>query len=69
MLRVLALSGGYSRDEACALLAREPSMIASFSRALLDGLSERQTDERFHAHLDASIEQIRDASVHTTPAS
>lgn len=44
-------------------------MIASFSRALLDGLSERQTDERFHAHLDASIEQIRDASLHKTSAS
>ena len=55
VLRVLALSGGYSRDEACALLARDPSMIASFSRALLEGLSEQQTDEQFHARLDASI--------------
>jgi fructose-bisphosphate aldolase class I len=63
VLRVLALSGGYSRDEACALLARNPSMIASFSRALLEGLSDQQTDEQFHAQLDASIGQIFDASV------
>jgi fructose-bisphosphate aldolase, class I len=67
VLRVVALSGGYSRDEACALLAREPSMIASFSRALLEGLSEQQTDEEFHAQLDASIGQIFDASVHKVP--
>ena len=69
VLRVLALSGGYRRDEACALLARDPSMIASFSRALLQGLSDQQTDEQFHARLDASIGQIFDASVHKTPAS
>jgi fructose-bisphosphate aldolase class I len=68
VLRVLALSGGYSRDEACALLARDPSMIASFSRALLEGLSEQQTGEQFHARLDASIGQIFDASVHKVPA-
>ena len=68
VLRVLALSGGYSRDEACALLAREPSMIASFSRALLEGLSEQQTDAQFHARLDASIGQIFDASVNKVPA-
>jgi fructose-bisphosphate aldolase class I len=66
--QVLALSGGYGRDEACALLARDPSMIASFSRALLAGLSEQQTDEQFHARLDASIKQIFDASVHKVPA-
>jgi fructose-bisphosphate aldolase, class I len=58
VLRVLALSGGYSRDEACALLARDPSLIASFSRALLEGLKESQTDEEFNAQLDSSIEQI-----------
>jgi fructose-bisphosphate aldolase class I len=63
VLRVLALSGGYSRDEACKLLARDPSMIASFSRALLEGLTDQQTDEQFHAQLDASIAQIYDASV------
>ena len=68
VLRVLALSGGYSRDEACALLARDPSMIASFSRALLEGLSDQQTDEQFHAQLDASIGQIFDASVDKVPA-
>ena len=68
VLRVLALSGGYRRDEACALLAREPSMIASFSRALLEGLSEHQTDEQFHTRLDASIGQIFDASVNKVQA-
>jgi fructose-bisphosphate aldolase class I len=68
VVRVLALSGGYSRDKACALLARDPSMIASFSRALLEGLSGQQTDEQFHAQLDASIGQIFDASVDKVPA-
>src|SRR6516162_7698822 len=69
VVRVLALSGGYSRDQACALLARDPGMIASFSRALLEGLTDQQTDEQFHAQLDASIGQIFDASVHKVPAS
>jgi fructose-bisphosphate aldolase class I len=64
VLQVLALSGGYSRDEACDLLAREPSMIASFSRALLEGLSDEQSDEQFNAQLEASIAQIYQASVH-----
>jgi fructose-bisphosphate aldolase class I len=68
VVRVLALSGGYSRDKACALLARDPSMIASFSRALLEGLSDHQTEEQFHAQLDASIGQIFDASVDKVPA-
>jgi fructose-bisphosphate aldolase class I len=63
MLQVVALSGGYGRDEACALLAKEPAMIASFSRALLEGLTADQTDEQFDATLDASIGQIYDASV------
>ncbi|HEY3955183.1 MAG TPA: fructose bisphosphate aldolase [Streptosporangiaceae bacterium] len=63
VLRVLALSGGYSRDEACERLARDPSMIASFSRALLEGLTAGQTDSEFNATLDASIQQIFDASV------
>jgi fructose-bisphosphate aldolase class I len=62
VLRVLALSGGYSRDEACALLARDPKMIASLSRALLEGLSDEQTDEQFNTRLDASVAQIFDAS-------
>lgn len=68
VLRVLALSGGYSRDEACALLAKDPSLIASFSRALLEGLTADQTDEEFNATLDASIAQIYQASVREHPA-
>jgi fructose-bisphosphate aldolase class I len=67
VLRVLALSGGYSRDEACELLAKDPSMIASFSRALLAGLTNDQTDEEFNATLEASIAQITAASVHKHP--
>jgi fructose-bisphosphate aldolase class I len=63
VLRVLALSGGYSREEACQLLAMDPSMIASFSRALLEGLSDQQTDEQFNAQLGASVAQIFEASV------
>jgi fructose-bisphosphate aldolase, class I len=69
VLRVVALSGGYSRDEACALLARDPTLIASFSRALLEGLTEGQTDEQFNARLGSSIEQIYRASVDKEPAS
>jgi fructose-bisphosphate aldolase, class I len=69
VLRVVALSGGYSRDEACARLARDPTLIASFSRALLEGLTESQTDEQFNAQLESSIEQIYQASVHKQPAS
>jgi fructose-bisphosphate aldolase class I len=69
VLQVLALSGGYSRDKACALLARDPSLIASFSRALLEGLTESQTDQQFNAQLDASIAQIFQASVVKQPLS
>ncbi len=69
VLGVLALSGGYSRDEACRLLAADPSMIASFSRALLEGLSDEQTDAQFNAVLDASITQIFEASVNKTAGS
>jgi fructose-bisphosphate aldolase class I len=68
VLRVVALSGGYSRDEACTLLARDPTLIASFSRALLEGLTVSQTDEQFNAQLESSIEQIYQASVHKEPA-
>ncbi len=64
VLRVLALSGGYSRDEACALLAKDRSLIASFSRALLEGLSDGQSDDEFNATLDASIAEIYRASAH-----
>jgi fructose-bisphosphate aldolase class I len=60
---VLALSGGYSRDEACALLSRDHTLTASFSRALLAGLTDGQTDAQFNAQLEASIAQIYQASV------
>ncbi len=63
VLRVLALSGGYSRDEACRRLPADRAMIASFSRALLEGLSAQQTDDEFTATLDASIAEIYAASV------
>jgi fructose-bisphosphate aldolase class I len=63
VLRVLALSGGYDRDQACALLSRDPAMIASFSRALLEGLSDGQSDDEFNARLESSVEQIYRASV------
>jgi fructose-bisphosphate aldolase class I len=67
VLQVVALSGGYDRDEACARLAREPNMIASFSRALLENLRADQTDEQFSARLEGSIEQIYRASVDKRP--
>lgn len=67
VLRVLALSGGYPRDEACARLSRDPHMIASFSRALLQDLTAKQTDAQFSARLDASIAQILHASVDKQP--
>jgi fructose-bisphosphate aldolase, class I len=63
VLRVLALSGGYGREEACELLARDPYMIASFSRALLEGLRADQTDAQFDARLASSTAEIFDASV------
>ncbi|WNM26738.1 fructose bisphosphate aldolase [Demequina capsici] len=61
--RVVALSGGYTRDEANERLARNPGLIASFSRALLEGLTVDQTDEEFDRMLDASIESIFRASM------
>ena len=63
VLKVVALSGGYSRDEANARLARNPGVIASFSRALTEGLTAQQSDEEFDAALDASIQSIYEASV------
>ena len=60
--RVVALSGGYSREEANARLARNHNMVASFSRALAEGLSAQQSDDEFNATLDASIQSIFDAS-------
>lgn len=61
--RVVALSGGYSREEANARLGRNHGMIASFSRALSEGLSAQQSDEEFNSTLDASIQSIFDASI------
>ena len=63
VLRIVALSGGYSRDEANTRLARNPSVIASFSRALTEGLSAHQSDDEFHATLDAAIASIYEASI------
>jgi fructose-bisphosphate aldolase class I len=63
VMRVVALSGGYSRDEADALLAENTGVIASFSRALTEGLSAQQSDREFDATLDKSIQSIYDASV------
>ena len=60
--RVVALSGGYSRDEANERLARQKGMVASFSRALSEGLSAQQSDEEFNETLDASIASIAAAS-------
>ena len=63
ILRVVALSGGYSRDEANKRLARNTGMTASFSRALAEGLTAQQSDAEFNAALDASIESIYRASI------
>jgi fructose-bisphosphate aldolase class I len=60
--RVVALSGGYSREEANARLARNKGVVASFSRALTEGLSAQQSDDEFDATLDKSIQSIFDAS-------
>jgi fructose-bisphosphate aldolase class I len=61
-LKVVALSGGYSRDEANARLSRQHGMIASFSRALTEGLTAQQSDAEFDAALDRAIEGIYQAS-------
>ncbi len=63
VLRVVALSGGYTQEEACALLARNHGVIASFSRAFSEGLSVDQPDEEFDAVLDRSIANIYAASI------
>jgi fructose-bisphosphate aldolase class I len=62
VVRVVALSGGYSRDEANERLGRNNDMIASFSRALSEGLSAQQSDDDFTETMDATIQSIRDAS-------
>jgi fructose-bisphosphate aldolase, class I len=61
-LRVVALSGGYSREEANNRLRRNKGVIASFSRALAEGLSAQQSDAEFNAMLDKSIQSIFEAS-------
>jgi fructose-bisphosphate aldolase class I len=63
VLRVVALSGGYHRDDANARLSRNPGIIASFSRALTEGLTAQQSDEAFNSTLDAAIEGIYRASI------
>jgi fructose-bisphosphate aldolase class I len=62
VLRVVALSGGYSRQEANARLSRNPGVVASFSRALTEGLTAQQSDEEFDALLDTSVSSIFAAS-------
>ena len=62
VLKVVALSGGYSRTDACAKLKQNPGMIASFSRAFTEGLSKQQSDEEFAATIDSSIQEIYEAS-------
>jgi fructose-bisphosphate aldolase class I len=61
-VRVVALSGGYSREDSNAKLARNNGVIASFSRALTEGLSAKQSDAEFDALFDATIQGIYDAS-------
>jgi fructose-bisphosphate aldolase, class I len=62
VLRVVALSGGYSRDEANARLSRNPGVVASFSRALTEGLSAQQSDDEFDAALGDAVSSIFAAS-------
>jgi fructose-bisphosphate aldolase class I len=68
VLRVVALSGGFSREEACRELAKNPGMIASFSRALLSDLRHQQSDQEFNSTLGSAIDEIYEASVSRTPA-
>ena len=63
VLKVVALSGGYSRDDANKMLAENNGVIASFSRALTEGLSAKQSDNQFDALLDSTIQSIFNASV------
>lgn len=63
ILRLLALSGGYSRDDANRRLANNHGVIASFSRALTEGLSAQQSDDAFNAMLDVAIKSIYEASI------
>ena len=66
VLRVVALSGGFARPEACAELAKNKGIVASFSRALLEDLRHQMTDEEFNASLGAAIDEIYTASTKKT---
>jgi len=68
VLRVVALSGGFSRADACRELAKNPGMIASFSRALLSDLRAQQSDEEFNRTLGEAIDEIYEASTDKVPA-
>ena len=68
VLRVVALSGGFSREEACRELAKNPGMIASFSRALLSDLRADQTDDEFNRKLGEAIDEIYEAATEKVPA-
>ncbi|HEX8840684.1 MAG TPA: fructose bisphosphate aldolase [Sphingomicrobium sp.] len=68
VLRVVALSGGFSREEACRELAKNPGMIASFSRALLSDLRAQQSDEEFDRTLGTAIDEIYEASTEKVTA-
>jgi fructose-bisphosphate aldolase class I len=68
VVRVVALSGGYSRADACRELARNPGMIASFSRALLEDLRHQMSDEEFDRTLATAIDEIYQASTEKVPA-
>ena len=63
VIKIVALSGGYSRDEANKLLAQNTGVIASFSRALTEGLSAKQSESDFDATLDSTIQSIYEASI------
>ena len=63
VMKVVALSGGYDRAEATKRLSQNKGMIASFSRALTEGLSHKQSDNEFNATLDGTIAQIHEASI------
>lgn len=66
VLRIVALSGGYKRDEACQLLARNHRMIASFSRALVEDLRVQMHEAQFNAALELAVDEIFQASTHKT---
>jgi fructose-bisphosphate aldolase, class I len=66
VLKVVALSGGYSREEGNNRLRRNHGVVASFSRALVEGLSVQQSDIEFNAFLDSTIQSIYEASTTKT---